>query len=74
MAEHHTGPSETGAPMDYQEHEKTYLHFLGAAKYLTIFCVALLISMAAGFFTSAGLITGFVLFVLLNVAGVVLLR
>ncbi|CZT33173.1 MULTISPECIES: aa3-type cytochrome c oxidase subunit IV [unclassified Rhizobium] len=74
MAEHHTGPSETGAPMDYPEHEKTYLHFLSAAKFLTIFCVALLIAMAAAFFTSAGWFTGFVLFVLLNVAGVVLLR
>ncbi|WP_075291240.1 aa3-type cytochrome c oxidase subunit IV [Pararhizobium arenae] len=74
MAEHHTGPVETGAPMDYAEHEKTYNFFLGATKYGTLFCVALLIAMAAGFFTSAGFFTALVLFVLLNIAGFVLLR
>jgi hypothetical protein len=74
MAEHHTGPSDTGASMDYAEHEKTYVHFLSAAKYLTIFCVALLIAMAAFFFTGAGGIVSIVLFVLLNVAGIALLR
>ncbi len=74
MAEHQSGPVETGAPMDYAEHEKTYTFFLAASKYLTIFCVALLIAMAAGFFTSAGFFTATVLFILLNVAGVVLLR
>ncbi len=74
MAEHHTGPLETGAPMDYAEHEKTYNFFLTATKYGTLFCVALLIAMAAGFFTSAGFFSAFVLFVLLNIAGFVLLR
>jgi hypothetical protein len=74
MAEHHSGPAELGAPMDYAEHEKTYNFFLEATKIVTIFCVALLIAMAAGFFTSAGFFTAFVLFVLLNIAGFVLLR
>lgn len=74
MAEHHTGPLETGAPMDYAEHEKTYNFFLVATKFGTLFCVALLIAMAAGFFTSAGFFSAFVLFVLLNIAGFVLLR
>ncbi|CAN7227721.1 aa3-type cytochrome c oxidase subunit IV [Pararhizobium sp. LjRoot235] len=74
MAEHHSGPVETGAPMDYSEHEKTYNFFLEAAKFGTLFCVALLIAMAAAFFTSAGFFTALVLFVLLNVAGFVLLR
>ena len=41
MAEHHTGPAETGAPMDYAEHEKTYNFFLNATKYGTMFCVTL---------------------------------
>ena len=54
MAEHHTGPVETGAPMDYAEHEKTYNLFVNASKYGTMFCVTLLIAMAAGFFTGAG--------------------
>ncbi|WP_428426261.1 aa3-type cytochrome c oxidase subunit IV [Pararhizobium sp.] len=74
MAEHHSGPAELGAPMDYAEHEKTYNFFLEGTKFVTIFCVALLIAMAAGFFTSAGFFTAFALFVLLNIAGFVLLR
>lgn len=74
MAEHHTGPLETGAPMDYAEHEKTYNFFLTATKYGTLFCVSLLIAMAAGFFTSAGFFSAVVLFILLNIAGFVLLR
>lgn len=74
MAEHHSGPLETGAPMDYSEHEKTYNFFLEATKFGTLFCVALLVAMAAAFFTTAGFFTALVLFILLNVAGFVLLR
>ncbi len=74
MAEHHTGPIEMGAPMDYPEHEKTYNLFIAGAKYGTLFCVALLIAMAAGFFTSAGFFSAFLLFIILNVAGFFLLR
>jgi hypothetical protein len=74
MAEHHSGPVEMGAPMDYPEHEKTYDLFIAAAKYGTLFCVALLIAMAAGFFTSAGFFSAVLLFIILNVAGFFLLR
>ena len=74
MAEHHHGPAETGAPMDYAEHEKTYNFFLGATKYGTMFCVTLLIAMAAGFFTSAGFFTALLLFIILNVLGYFILR
>ena len=74
MAEHHSGPVETGAPMDYAEHEKTYDFFVSATKYSTLVCVTLLIAMAAAFFTSAGFFTALVLFILLNIAGFVLLR
>ncbi|MDX3927694.1 MAG: aa3-type cytochrome c oxidase subunit IV [Shinella sp.] len=74
MAEHHNGPVETGASMDYAEHEKTYNFFLGAAKYGTMFCVTLLIAMAAGFFTSAGFFSAVVLFIILNVLGFFFLR
>lgn len=74
MAEHHTGPIEMGAPMDYPEHEKTYDLFIAGAKYGTLICVALLIAMAAGFFTSAGFFSAFLLFIILNVAGFFLLR
>jgi hypothetical protein len=74
MAEHHSGPVETGAPMDYSEHEKTYTLFINATKYGTLFCVALLIAMAAAFFTTMGFFSSFVLFILLNVAGYFMLR
>ena len=74
MAEHHTGPVETGAAMDYAEHEKTYNLFVNAAKYGTLFCVALLVAMAAGFFTSAGFFSSLLLLILINVLGVVVLR
>jgi hypothetical protein len=46
MAEQMNGPAETGAAMDYSEHEKTYALFLAGAKYGTIVIVALLIAMA----------------------------
>lgn len=74
MAEHHSGPVETGAPMDYSEHEKTYTLFINATKYGTLFCVALLIAMAAAFFTTMGFFSSFVVFILLNVAGYFMLR
>lgn len=74
MAEHHTGPVETGAPMDYAEHEKTYKFFLNATKYGTLFCVTLLIAMAAAFFTSAGFFSAIFLLIVLNVLGFVILR
>ena len=74
MSEHHTGPAELGAPMDYREHEKTYSLFINAAKYGTAMLVALMIGMAAGFFTAAGLFGGIVIFLVLSIAGVFLLR
>lgn len=74
MAEHHNGPVELGAPMDYPEHEKTYDLFIAGSKYATLFCVALLVAMAAGFFTSAGFFSALLLFIVLNAAGFVLMR
>jgi hypothetical protein len=74
MAEHHTGPAETGAPMDYREHEKTYNMFLAGAKYGTVLIGVLLIAMAAGFFGHAGLLGGFLIFVILSVVGIFLVR
>ena len=69
MAEHKTGPIETGAPMDYKEHEKTYNMFLKSAKVGTIVIAALLIGMAAGFFGHAGLFGGFLIFAILAIVG-----
>lgn len=73
MSEHHTGPLEVGAPMNYAEHEKTYNKFLSGMKYGTMLTCILMIAMAAGFFTSAGLLGGFVVFIVLSAAGFVLL-
>lgn len=74
MSEHHTGPVEVGAPMNYSEHEKTYNAFLSAAKYGTMIVTILMIAMAVGFFTTGGFFGGLLVFLILNVAGFVLLR
>ena len=75
MANHaSTAPAETGAKMDYSEHEKTYSRFLGLTKYGTLGCVALMIAMAFGFFTSAGFFSAVILFVLIFAVGAYILR
>ncbi|PZM08514.1 aa3-type cytochrome c oxidase subunit IV [Rhizobium tubonense] len=74
MAEHHTGPAETGAPMDYREHEKTYDMFVAGAKYGSALIAVLLIAMAAGFFGHAGLLGGILIFIILAVVGIFLVR
>jgi hypothetical protein len=74
MDNHQSGPVETGAPMDYAEHEKTYEKFLAGAKWGSMHVVALLIAMAAGFFGGAGLLGGTLIFLALAIAGVFLLR
>ncbi|KQO75757.1 aa3-type cytochrome c oxidase subunit IV [Rhizobium sp. Leaf262] len=74
MSEHHTGPVEVGAPMNYPEHEKTYEGFLAAAKYGTMVITVLMIAMAVGFFTTGGFFGGLLVFLILTVAGFVLLR
>ena len=64
MADHSpTGPVETGAQMDYPEHEKTYKTFISLAKYTSLVCLALLAAMAFGFFTNAGFFSSTILFV-----------
>jgi hypothetical protein len=57
-----TGPVETGAQMDYPEHEKTYRTFVALAKYVSLVCIALLAAMAFGFFTNAGFFAAALLF------------
>jgi hypothetical protein len=74
MDDHHMGPVETGAPMDYREHEKTYSLFLAGAKWGTMMIVVLMLAMAGGFFAHGGLLGGLLLFVILNAAGFYLLR
>ena len=74
MASHNTndGPLEVGAPMDYNEHEKTYNGFLMLTKYGTVACVALMIAMAFGFFVG-GFVSGTIVFALVLLAGIFLL-
>ncbi|MDP2120520.1 MAG: aa3-type cytochrome c oxidase subunit IV [Hoeflea sp.] len=74
MADHTSGPVETGAAMDYSEHDKTYAMFLAGTKYGTIAIIALLIAMAFFFFTGAGGILSFVLFFVLSIGGGLLAR
>lgn len=75
MADHSpSGPVETGAQMDYAEHDKTYGLFLGMAKYVSLACAALLIAMAFGFFTSAGFFSAAILFLLIIAVGAFILR
>ena len=73
MAEHHSGPVEVGASMDYPEHHKTYNMFVNGAKYGTMITVVLLIAMAIGFFTSAGFVFSTLLFFVLAAVGFYLL-
>ena len=68
------GPVETGAAMDYVEHERTYAMFVGLAKYGSLACVALLAAMAFSFFTTAGWFSGIVLYVIVFAIGAALLR
>jgi len=68
MAENQpTGPAETGAEMDYAEHERTFAMFLTMSKWLVALCVALLVAMAFGFFAGGGLFGGIIVFVILTV-------
>ena len=47
MAEHHpAGPAELGAPMDYDEHERTYSGFLMLTKVGVVATIATLIALA----------------------------
>ncbi|NTJ44065.1 aa3-type cytochrome c oxidase subunit IV [Agrobacterium larrymoorei] len=69
MSEHHTGPVEVGAQMDYSEHEKTYNGFLVASKYGTMLVCMLMVAMAVGFFTTGGFFGGLLVFLILSAAG-----
>ncbi|TPI48510.1 aa3-type cytochrome c oxidase subunit IV [Mesorhizobium sp. B3-1-3] len=74
MADHTpTGPVELGAQMDYAEHDRTYKGFLGLAKYGSLFCAAILIAMAFGFFVG-GFFSATVLFILIMAVGTLILR
>ena len=74
MAEHTpSGPVELGAKMDYAEHDRTYHGFLALAKYGSLFCGALLLAMAFGFF-AGGFFSATILFVLILAVGAFILR
>ena len=70
MADHTpTGPVELGAKMDYAEHDRTYNGFIALAKYGSLFCAAVLIAMAFGFFTTAGFFSSLILFAVICAIG-----
>ena len=74
MADHTpAGPVELGAQMDYAEHDRTYKGFLGLAKYGSLFCAAILIAMAFGFFVG-GFFSATILFILIMAVGTLILR
>jgi Bacterial aa3 type cytochrome c oxidase subunit IV len=74
MADHTpTGPLETGANMDYAEHDKTYHRFLALAKYGALVCIALLAAMAFGFY-AGGFFSALILLIVIIAAGGFLLR
>lgn len=58
--------------MDYPEHERTYDMFIKISKYGTLFCVALLVAMAFGFF-SAGWFGGIFAFIVLMTVGAIMM-
>lgn len=68
------GPLELGAEMDYPEHQHSYHLFLEMAKYGALHVAAILIAMAFAFFTSAGFISGLILFLLISAIGIWFLR
>jgi hypothetical protein len=75
MADHTpAGPVELGADMDYAEHDRTYHMFVSLAKYGSLFCAAVLIAMAFGFFTTAGFFSALILFVVILAIGGFILR
>jgi len=56
MAEHSGFEVGKSAPMDYREHQRTYLGFLWLVKYGTAGIVAILIGMLMGLVIGAGVI------------------
>ncbi|MEM9732817.1 MAG: aa3-type cytochrome c oxidase subunit IV [Pseudomonadota bacterium] len=72
MADQSYEMNEEGAPMDYEEHEKTYSMFLWMTKWGVIFNVALLIAMAVGFFMGGGFLGGLFTLVVLLIAAKIL--
>lgn len=58
---------ESGAPMDYPEHEKTYSMFLWLTKWGIIFNVVLLLAMAFGFYMGGGFVGGVISFFVLMI-------
>lgn len=59
--------------MDYSEHTATYGLFVNIAKWSAIVCIALMVSMAFGFFTSAGFFSAAILFFGINILAFFLL-
>jgi hypothetical protein len=72
MAEHtSSAPAELGAPMDYEEHERTYEGFLALTKITALACVAILQSLTLFGLANNGFWLGVIMIVLMAAASVV---
>ena len=73
MAENSAVPAETGAEMDYAEHERTFSGFVSLTKLLIAVCINIMISLVLYGFGSAGtsFLLGTVILILLLIAGAV---
>jgi hypothetical protein len=69
MAEEtHAGPAELGAPMDYEEHRRTFAGFLALTKITILSAVITLIALALFGFGRGGFWLGTVLILLMLIA------
>jgi hypothetical protein len=72
MAEHtSSGPAELGAPMDYAEHERTYVGFVELTKITVLACIAILQALALFGLAANGFWLGVLMIVLMTAATVV---
>ena len=69
MAEHtHAGPAELGAPMDYDEHRRTFAGFVTFTKITLLSTIIILIALALYGFGSGGFWLGTVLIIMMMIA------
>jgi hypothetical protein len=72
MAEHApTGPAEVGAPMDYEQHRRTYQGFVALVKISVLATAITMIALALYGFGAGGFWLGTILIILM-IAGVAL--
>ncbi len=68
-----TGPAETGAEMDYGEHDRTFAGFVNFTKLGIVVCINIMVALIIFAFGSAGssFLLGVVLTIMLLIAGAI---